>query len=172
MARHRKLARREPNGRIQRVKPDDRAHVINWPSRRHLPKSVRLDQKAATPLGGLNLLGEITDEQYAAGLRFAIVVHRYRAVIGAPHPAPGGMDRCGHGFISPDDRRRRKEAYDVSYETLDPLGMATKRAVNRVSVYDEACPPGGMESLRLGLSALAEHFGLTSRRKSARMSVS
>lgn len=161
--RKRKPGKRERNGRPARAPlPDPRAHALLWPSRRHLADGARLDQKAATPLGGLNILGIITNEEYEAGVRFAGIVMRYRAVIEAPNPAPGGIDSGGRGYIPDDEAERRKAAYDAAYEAfnrIEPRKMrhAARKWTRAVAVYDEDVGDG-LESLRAGLSALAVHF--------------
>ena len=170
--RKRKPGKRERNGRPVRTPlPDPRAHVLAWPCRSHLPQKARLSDKAATPLGGLNLLGVITDEQYEAGRRYAGIVMRYRAVIEAPNPAPGGMDHGGRGYIDPEEAMRRKGLYDAAYAAFSVIPSVSDRQraqkwVKTVAVYDEACPGGKpLEALILGLSTLAIYFGLTSPAK-------
>jgi hypothetical protein len=174
VGRKRKPVRREKNGRaIRGPIPDQRAHALDWPSRSHLPAKDRLSEKAATPLGGLNILGVITNEEYEAGRRFAGIVMQYRAVIEAPNPAPGGNDHGGRGFIDEAESERRKSAYDGVYEQgfnaieSRSLRWAARKWVKDVAVYDESCPGGlPMEALKLGLSTLATYFGLTGTRKS------
>ena len=172
--RKRKPGKRERNGRPVRTPlPDHRAHALAWPSRSHLPVKARLDQKAATPLGGLNILNVITDEEYEAGRRFAGIVMRYRAVIEAPNPAPGGMDHQGRGFIDADESERRTGLYNAAYAAFNAIECHRARHLARkwvktVAVYDESCPGGvPLEALKLGLSILAAYFGLTSGGKSA-----
>jgi hypothetical protein len=138
-----------------------------------LPEKDRLSEKAATPLGGLNILGVITNEEYEAGRRFAGIVMAYRAVIEAPNPAPGGIDHQGRGHISDDESKRRKAAYDGVYERgfdgiqSRPLRWAARKWVKDVAVYDQSCPGGlPLEALKLGLSTLATYFGLTGTGKS------
>jgi hypothetical protein len=175
VGRKRKPGKREKNGRAVRTPPrDDRAHAALWPSRSHLKAKDRLSEKASTPLGGLNLHKIITDEEYEAGRRFAGIVMRYRAVIEAPNPSPGGMDRAGMGHMEQDEAERRKADYDAVYERgfdrIESRAMrwAARKWVKDVAVYDQSCPAGvAMEALKLGLSSLAAHFGLTRSRKSA-----
>jgi hypothetical protein len=170
--RKRKLVRREKNGRAVRTPlPDPRGHVIAWPCRQHLDAKHRLSEKAASPLGGLNLLEIITDDEYQAGVRFAKIVHKYRATIDGPNPAAGGVDRVGgQNYIKQEECERRRVAYDAAHLALqgsDPItGQRRSKAVRMVAVYGESCPAELMECLCLGLSALAAHFGLTSSRKS------
>jgi hypothetical protein len=172
--RKRRLVRREKNGRAVRTPlPDQRSHAASWPCRQHLLAKDRLNEKASTPLGGLNLLRVISDEEHEAGRRFAMIIHSYRAVIEAPNPAPGSNDRGGMGYISPEEASRRKSAYDAVYEhgfdAIENRAMrwAARKWVRDVAVYDQSCPGGlAMDALKVGLSTLAAYFGLTSSRKS------
>jgi hypothetical protein len=174
VGRKRKPVKREKNGRaIRGPIPDQRAHALDWPSRSHLPAKDRLSEKAATPLGGLNILGVITNEEYEAGRRFAGIVMRYRAVIEAPNPAPGGNDQGGRTFIPMDESERRtvdyNQAHNKGFAAIEDFSLRQKarKWVKDVAVYDESCPGGlPMEALKLGLSTLATYFGLTGTRKS------
>jgi hypothetical protein len=78
------------------VKPDDPTRMLTarQPHRRWLPAELRLSEKAATPLGGLNLVGVLSDEQYEAGRRYQVVVGEYRVSIGIPDV--GKSERLAH----------------------------------------------------------------------------
>ena len=82
--RKRKIGLRHPGGDLVRVQFDLRALSGLQPHRVWLPQEQRLDQKGGSPLGCLNLLGVLSDAQYLAGVRYAVVVGQYRAVIETP----------------------------------------------------------------------------------------
>ena len=168
--RRRKAGRRHPNGELVADQRDDRALAAEQPHRRWLPPDKRLSEKAGTPLGGLNLMGVLSDAQHEAGLRYAVIVGEYRAVIEAPK-ALGGR---GKGFGCTGDCRRRrwagemvdcicemrKKRYDLAFAAVMTAGQRAARAVARVAVHAEACPGGALPDLRRGLDALSRHFGL------------
>lgn len=164
--RKRKIGHRHPGGELVRVQFDIRDLASLQPHRVWLPEEKRMDQKAASPLGCLNLLGVLTDAQYAAGVRYAVVVGRYRAVIETPsaisgagrgYDCPGDLN-CGR-VGAPCECRRRKERYDAAFAAVLEPGQRAARAVARVAVHGEPCPRGALSDLKRGLDALAKHFG-------------
>jgi hypothetical protein len=168
--RKRKIGQRHPNGELVAERRDDRALAALQPHRRWLPPDQRLSEKAGTPLGGLNLIGILSDAQFEAGLRYAVVVGEYRAVIEPPRGLSGG----GKGFACAGDcvRRRRagdsvdcacekrKQRYDAAFAAVITAGQRAARAVARVAIHAEACPTGALADLKRGLDALCRHFGL------------
>src|SRR5258708_20920072 len=137
--RKRKIGLRHPGGVLARPRFDVRSLATLQPHRVWLPEEKRMDQKAASPLGCLNLLGVLTDSQYLAGVRYAVVVGKYRAVIETPRAISGagrGYDcpgdlRCGRDPLEPCECRRRKERYDAAFpagvragHTAPPPGRA------------------------------------------------
>lgn len=161
MPRPRKKGRRHPNGQLCRLPDDPRAVALAQPHRRFLPPSQKLDQKAESPLGGLNLVGLLSDEAYEAGRRYAAIVARYRAVIDAPKPHASSVTDEAPGPAPELDRaeaRRRKAEYDRAFAAVSEAGQRAARAVARVAVHGEACPGGGLKDLERGLAALARHF--------------
>ena len=164
--RKRKIGHRYPGGELVRVEFDVRNLATLQPHRVWLPQEKRMDQKAASPLGCLNLLGVLTDAQYLAGVRYAVVVGKYRAVIETPRAISG----AGRGYDCPGDLkcgregascecRRRKERYDAAFAAVLEPGQRAARAVARVAVHGEPCPRGALPDLKRGLDALAKHFG-------------
>jgi hypothetical protein len=164
--RKRKLGFRHPSGELVRPHLDLRGFATLQPHRVWLPESKRMDQKAASPLGCLNLLGVLSDAQYLAGVRYALVVGEYRAVIEAPRATAGtgrGYDcpgdlQCGRRRDHPCECRRRKERYDAAFVAVLEAGQRAARAVARVAVYAEQCPRGALAELKRGLDALVRHF--------------
>jgi hypothetical protein len=165
--RKRKNGLRHPGGDLVRVQFDLRAFSGLQPHRVWLPQEQRLDQKAASPLGCLNLLGVLSDAQYLAGVRYAVVVGQYRAVIETPRATAGagrgydcaGDRNCGNDGTAPCECRRRKERYDAAFAAVIEAGQRAARAVARVAVHGEQCPRGALPDLKRGLDALAMHFG-------------
>jgi hypothetical protein len=172
--RKRKFGLRHPGGELVRPHFDVRGLVTLQPHRVWLPEEKRMDQKAASPLGCLNLLGVLTDAQYLAGVRYAVVVGKYRAVIETPRATSG----VGRGYDCPGDLRcgrdpgescecaRRKERYDAAFAAVIEAGQRAARAVARVAVHGEQCPRGALPDLKRGLDALAKHFGGAGRPRS------
>jgi hypothetical protein len=163
--RKRKIGLRHPGGELVRPQFDMRGLATLQPHRVWLPQEQRLDQKAGSPLGCLNLLGVLSDAQYLAGIRYAVVVGKYRAVIETPRATAGaghgydcpGDPRCGRGAL-PCECRRRKERYDLVFAAVLEAGQRAARAVARVAVHGEPCPRGALADLKRGLDALARHF--------------
>jgi hypothetical protein len=165
--RKRKIGLRHPAGELVRPPFDFRSLATLQPHRVWLPESKRMDQKAASPLGCLNLLGVLSDAQYLAGVRYAVVVGKYRAVIETPRATSGagrGYDcpgdlRCGREGGDPCECRHRKERYDAAFAAVLEAGQRAARAVARVAVHGEQCPRGALADLKRGLDALAQHLG-------------
>lgn len=135
-----------------------------------LPEGQIMDARAATAFGRLNLNGFISDVQHQAGLRYIVVVGEYRASIGIPDTG----NREGKGYACLGERnceycecRRRKRRYDDAYEAVIKVGPRVARVVSHKVIYDQSCGKLEMNLLRMGLDALADHFRLTNRRKSA-----
>jgi hypothetical protein len=166
--RKRRLGDRHPGGLLVRRDVDFRELAARQPHRVWLPESKRLDQKAASPLGCLNLLHVLSDQHYLAGVRYAVVVGEYRTVLETPrvtagsgrgYDCPGDID-CGRDPARPCECRRRKDRYDAAFAALIEAGQKAARAVAHVAVHGEQCPRGGLDDLKRGLAALAQHFGL------------
>ena len=163
--RKRKIGLRHPGGELVRPRFDVRSLATLQPHRVWLPEGM--DQKAASPLGCLNLLGVLSDAQYLGGVRYAVVVGKYRAVIETPsatagagrgYDCPGDLS-CGRDPLAPCECRRRKERYDAAFAAVLEAGQRAARAVARVAVHGEQCPRGALPDLKRGLDALAKHFG-------------
>lgn len=162
--RKRKSGRRYPNGELN-MGPhvDIRQFVANQPHRRMLLPADRTEPIAFSFLGRLLLGGKITKEQHLAGDRYAAIVNRYRAVIGAPSPEGARLLEVGGIlFISDEEARRRKSAYDDAFEALCEAGQKAARAVAHVAVYGKHCDE--LDRLVAGLERLVRHFGLVVRR--------
>lgn len=164
----RRSVRIHPSNR--EVKIDYRALASQQPHRRWLPEKVRLDQKADSVLGCLNLINVISDDQHEAGQRYARIVGQYQASIGTPTALSGN----GKGYICKPmhcmrppagveticECRRRKEHYDAAFAAVIEGGQKAAKVVARVAVWNEPYPRGQLGDLKRGLSALAKHFGI------------
>lgn len=171
--RPKKPGRRTPSGRLITDREIMEARVIAFrqPHRQGAPESKRHDPKATWPLGILNLTGAIDDAQYQAGVLYGRDVRRYRAhyLADVPDPSPqsiaGFMEpRGGGGQLMPDaDARKVKGAYDAAVIAVMDAGQKAAKAVARMAVFGEPCPVGLEFPLKLGLTALVKHYGLTRR---------
>jgi hypothetical protein len=148
---------REPNGRAKRKPVDVKEIAQTMPHRREVAPEIRHDPMAETKLGRLRLVGRITVPQYDAGVKYRDIVGRYRAAICAPR---GIATPTRGGEMSDEMALDLKQKYDAAFEALEGgAGNRAARAVAHVAVYDR--PDFNMDDLRLGLSTLAAHFGLT-----------
>jgi hypothetical protein len=183
--RKRKSGRRTATGALVRHVPIDyRSMAALQPHRIRLPEALRADEKAESELGRLNLFYRIskrtagnrpgiTDEQYEAGRRYAVLVGAYLAAAGAPRATAGnghGSHECLSGAC--EKCQQTVERYMRAHESIGRACMGIPRtcrhthaAVNWVVIDDNLCNAEQLEYLKLGLSALADHFGLTNRRK-------
>lgn len=183
--RKRKSGRRTNSGALARKPIDYRAAVARQPHRIRLPEALRCDEKAESVLGCLNLIYRIskrtegnrpgiTDEQYEAGRRYAVLVGNYLAMVGAPRSTAGsgrGGHECMTGACSEcqaatDRYMRAHEAIGRACMGIPRIYRQTHAAVNWVVIDDNLCNAEQLEWLKRGLSALADHFGLTNHRKS------
>lgn len=174
--RKRKSGARSKSGCLARVVVDYLTMAANNPDRRDLPADKRLSEKAASLLGKFNLLAKITDAQYEAGRRYAVIVGAYLAMANAPRSTAGASrgPGCAGELNCPVDTcacLAKTDRYTDAYEAVERAGRVSifgahkvHLAVKRVAIHDQACFPDQVEPLRLGLSALAAHFGLTHRR--------
>jgi hypothetical protein len=145
----------------------NRAVVLNQPHRRHLPDDEKLNAKAEHPLGRLNMFGFISDDEYEAGLIYARQASRLRSVISSwdpklqPTPGSGGRE------LSEKEATSIKTAYDGAFEALE--SQAVQVAVKEVAIYERDCPPIWIDTLKLGLSRLVLHYGLTNQTRRSRI---
>lgn len=180
--RKRKSGRRTASGTLVRAPVDYRAMASLQPHRIRLPEALRADEKAESVLGCLNLIYRsskrtagnrpgITDEQYEAGRRYAVLVGAYLAMAGAPRSTAGnghGSHECLSGACETcqqtvDRYMRAHEAIGRDCAGIPRLCRHTHAAVNWVVIDDHLCNAEQLEYLKRGLSALAQHFGLTNR---------
>jgi hypothetical protein len=166
--RKRRGGDRQPNGQhSKRQRPiDPKAIAAAMPHRRGVPADVRHDPIAEDEIGKLRLKDILTGIQHDAALKFRDHVRAYHAVISAPNQDPPSiagslLGRGGGGVLSEQQARDRRDTYMRAYEALESgAGNRGARAVSHWVVYNRGDMP--LEYLRLGLTALAKHYGLTS----------
>jgi hypothetical protein len=166
--RKRKSGRREPSGRPIRAPVDYRAMAALNPDRRGLAEGLRTHERAGSVLGRLNLKKRISEHEYEAGCRYAVVVGAWRAMIGVPAHLGGNGTGQNCWGLSPCPPQTcvclaRKIRYDDAYCSIRT--HAAHLAVNAAAIHDHDISADQLPHLRKGLAALARHFGLTGRRR-------
>jgi hypothetical protein len=135
------------------------------PHRRDLPPDSRLDPNASTELGRLFIRAQITREQHIAGERWGYTVGQYRATLEAPRAVSGSgrgaTCTVNLGCDTNCECEKRRRAYRVARSALFAHGPKVARVVDDVVIWGDDCRPVHLAALRLGLSALAKHFGIT-----------
>lgn len=146
-----------------------RTASLEQPHRRDLPSDLRSSEKAATPLGQLNLLGFLTNEQHEAGERFQVIVGEYLSSIASPtagNRSGGGYD-CFPEQCQLNRRycecRMRKDRFMEACGNLLAIDHKAGVAVSHVAVHAQKCPLGYFRWLRMGLDALVDYFKLNAR---------
>ena len=166
------MTRRTGSGAVARVKPVDWLEIASHnPDRRELPPMLRTSEKAGTVIGRLNLLGHISDDHYEAARRYAVIVGAFLRLAGAPVALSGNA----HGRASQCLGAYPCEAVVCScqeiedrYRSANFVLMAKVGYRGYAEVYRTAINDRGyldIHILRLGLDALANHFGLTNQGK-------
>ncbi len=185
--KRRQNIKRQPNGQPSRERGiDPKAIAQLMPHRRLVPADVAHDPKAESELGRLCLNGWITEAQYQAGVKYRDIVQRYRIVIDCPRSTEASMNGvivgpwAGGGELckcrnwhekcekAPGGRCAldRMEKYNAAFEHLEAnAGNRGARAVAHCVMQDKKIPH--VAHLKCGLTALAEHFGLTFVRKAS-----
>jgi hypothetical protein len=137
------------------------------PHRRDLPPDSRLDPNASTELGRLFIRAQITREQHIAGDRWSYTVAAFLATLGAPKGV-GSSGRGGQCVVGPEGCHaeecaceKRRRAYQSGRSMLFGLGKKTSKLIDDVVIWGDECSPESLAALRVGLSALAQHFGVT-----------
>ncbi len=169
--KRRQNIKRQPDGRPVPDKGiDPKAIAQLMPHRRLVPANVAHDPKAESELGRLCLNGWITEVQYQAGVKYREIVQRYRVVIDCPRSTEASMSGVIVGpwgassIMDENEALRRKANYDAAFEYLEArCGNRGARAVAHCVMQDKKTPH--IAHLKCGLSALAEHLGLTFARK-------
>jgi hypothetical protein len=189
--RRKTVARREPNGRAQRVSVNYQAMAALTPHRIRLPVAYRTDARAESYLGRLNIVWRtsglpsairpgIPDEEYEAGRRYQKTVHAYLALANAPRLAQ--LRVIAEASFDPESMpvdqvfrrndpeglaltQRYTDAYVAVSESAGREGHKRHMAIKR-AIHDEPCSPEQLIHLREALHSLAVFYGLTNQGKS------
>jgi hypothetical protein len=175
------MAKREPNGRIQRVQEESPTEVRRL---RDAALSGMRDPVWGTELGRLYLVGKINSTMFAAGKKWAEMASKYGEALLSPTPDPKAMclDRAGGSPIDPDSYEGKKEvrrhiraveSFVDAYAALKSTSLSGFAPSTTTGIVRSVCErnemlPGhwGLLALCGGLSTLALFWGLTDSRKS------
>ena len=170
--RPRKNGPRHKNGHLKAVMVESpRERAAHMPHRRGLGEQA-LDPAAESELGRMRLRGEVSEPEATAGEIYARMWRGYVSTLNAPATpgeAQGRVSACT-GCPWPEDRKYclcdlRKRIYAEAVRVLVSTGRGVAPVVNAVVILDRQCPFQDVATLKLGLTALAEHYGLTNHRK-------
>jgi hypothetical protein len=167
--RPRKTGQRYPSGKLRQSPVSPREVAAAMPHRRGLGDKAT-DQRAETALGRLVLIGLIAPELGTAGDTYCSLWRGYLYSIAGPQQL---SSTDSHGFSCdgcPDPERRkycrcdfRRRIFEEARNVLFRAGMQSAMQVYLVATQDQRC--SDLTALRVGLTALARHFGLTPREK-------
>ena len=171
--RPRKTGPRHKNGHLRRSAADPldspRSIAARMPHRRGLGEQA-LAPAAECELGRMRLRNEVSEPEGTAGYVYARMWRGYVSTLnapGTPGEAQGRVSACD-GCSDPERRKfcacdLRRRIYAEAARVLVSIGPGVSPAVYAVVILDKAA--GNVPLLRLGLSGLAEHYGLTNHRK-------
>jgi hypothetical protein len=170
--RPRKAGRRHPSGDLRREAETPRQVAARMPHRKGLGEKAT-DQRAETELGRLVLRGALDVTQGLAGETYLSLWRGYVFSLAGPSELSHGG---GHGFtcdgcVSLAARKWcrcefRKRIYMEARRVLSDESTWLLGVVSLVVLHDRPCLAGELNALRVGLSVLAQHFGLTPRANS------
>ncbi len=159
--------KRQPNGqpcRERGIEPNAIAQLM--PHRRLVPAKVAHDPKAECIMGRLCLNGWISEQQYAAGVKYRECVGRYRAVINAPRGeismAGVIVGPWGGGSMTEERAIEIRNEYMRAFEALAETG-AERHVAHLIHDRDQFV----LTHAKCGLDGLAIYYGLTRPLKSA-----
>ncbi len=168
--RPRKTGPRHRDGRLKRQAETPRTVAKRMPHRRGLGENAA-DQRAATVLGRLVLRGKLEAAHGLAGETYLALWRGYVVSIAGPGELTSGVAggfSCD-GCADPQERKYcrcwfRRKVYEEARKVLLEHGAAVLTAVQLTVIHE--LPPRDLAVLKLGLTSLAQHFGLTARAKS------
>jgi hypothetical protein len=165
--RPRKTGPRHKNGHLKAVMAESpRERAAHMPHRRGLGEQA-LDPAAESELGRMRIRGEVSEPEETAGYVYARMWRGYVATLSAPRApgvAQGAISAC-MGCPWPEDRKHclcdlRRRIYAEAASVLVQTGSGVSPVVHAVVILDRQCPFSSLELLKMGLSALAKHYGL------------
>ena len=165
--RPRKTGPRHKNGHLKAVMAESpRAIASRMPHRRGLGEQA-LDPAAESELGRMRLRGEVSEPEETAGCVYARMWRGYISTLNAPATpgeAQGRVSACD-GCSDPSSRKYcacdlRKRIYAEAARVLISTGRGVAPVVNAVVILDKSCRFEDLLMLKLGLTALALHYGL------------
>src|SRR5262245_23214674 len=165
--RARKAGARERNGRLLRQAETPRQVAAAMPHRKGLGE-LATDQRACTQLGRLVLRGDLDATHGLAGETYLGLWRGYVWTLAGPRELAQGNGHgmsCG-GCEVPLHCRCwfRRKVFEEAQRVLRGSGQPASLVVTCVVLHDLPLTWGwGIEPLRLGLGALAHHFGLQPR---------
>src|SRR5262245_31801189 len=165
--RARRVGARERNGRLQRQAETPRSVAAAMPHRKGLGEKAT-DQRAATVLGRLVLRGDLDATHGLAGETYLALWRGYVWTLAGPRELAQGS---GHGMSCGGCEEVkhcrcwfRRRVFEEAHEALlRACGYRVHAMICKVVIGDDACVGDEIEGLRIGLRALAHHFGLTPR---------
>jgi hypothetical protein len=165
--RPRKTGARYRNGHLKAVMAESpRERAAHMPHRRALGESA-VDPAAESELGRMRLRGEVSEPEATAGEVYARMWRGYVSTLNAPATpgeAQGRVSACA-GCPWPEDRKYclcdlRRRIYVEATGVLVSTGRGIAPVVRWVAIMDQKCAPSDLVALKLGLTALAWHYGL------------
>jgi hypothetical protein len=170
-----KKGKRYPSGKVipekmtsEQIIAHRKVVAATMPHRRGLPAEVRHREMAESPLGALQLIGAITQQQFDALHEYRKIVARYRAVISAPNPNPqapqlGHVRGVASLVLSDEQAIARRERYLRAFEAI--TGHHARTVVNSVVIHDRPLQAGDLPYLTGAADSLIKHFGMDSGRQ-------
>jgi len=170
--RPRKTGPRHKNGHLKPVMAESpRERAAHMPHRRGLGEQSS-DPAAESELGRMRIRGEVSEPEETAGYVYGRMWRGYVSTLDSPRSPGEGQGRVGScsGCSEPEMMRwcacaLRRRIYAEAASVLVSTGSGVSPQVHAVVILDRPC--SDVPLLRLGLSALAAHYGLVNARKSA-----
>lgn len=162
--------RREPAGRLQRERQEPPPAKLR---RLYLAALAGMeDARWATELGRLYRGQKISEVEFLAGERWAMLARQYAHAIEAPTIKPPALERTSKG-TRPDNEHAmpdNEHAIRAMRKPLAALQASGALAVVRAACEYERCITYELPQLRTGLDALAKHWRLSGTKTNGKLS--
>ncbi len=176
--RPRKTGLRHKNGHLKAVMAESpRERAAHMPHRRGLGvdkdgNPLAINAGAECELGRMRLRKQITEPEETAGYVYGRMWRGDISTLNAPATpgeAQGRVSACA-GCSDPSERRYcacdlRKRIYLEAVRVVVSTAGGVLPLVHAVVILDRQCPFADVPTLKLGLSSLALHYGLTNHGK-------